>query len=192
MPKLLDTYLLFRVRAKGDSDAFAQLYDRYVKSIYRFVFLKLPTKEMAEDVTSETFLRCWQFLRQQSEPVQNIRALLYKIARNLIIDQYRKNKHQPVSLNLVTFSEDDPSSSIQDVSDAMKGRELIEARADLALIYQQIEKLKDDYQDVLSLRLIDGLSFGDIANILDKETGHVRVIYHRALQVLHGLLKKNS
>jgi RNA polymerase sigma-70 factor (ECF subfamily) len=190
MAKLLDTYLLYRIRVKGDADAFAQLYDRYVSSIYRFVFLKLPTKEMAEDVTSETFLRCWQFLHQQKQPVQNIRALLYKIARNLVIDLYRKEKDRPSSLELVTFLEDGTSSSVQDVSDDLKGRDLIEARADLSLIYQQMSKLKDDYQDVMSLRLIDGLSFKDIAAILDKEVGHVRVVYHRALKVLHQLLEK--
>jgi DNA-directed RNA polymerase specialized sigma24 family protein len=58
------------------------------------------------------------------------------------------------------------------------------ARADLALILGRLKKLKEDYYDVLNLRLIDGLPFGVIAEILEKKTGHVRVIYHRALKAL--------
>ncbi len=182
---------MFRIRAKRDPQAFAQLYDRYVDAIYRFVFLKLPSKEAAEDVTSETFLRSWQYV--QSYPhVSNFRALLYRIARNLVADTYRKAES---SGERVTFSLSQTSSLIEegeDLSDRERGRSVVEARAEVALILQDISRLKEDFQDVLTLRLIDGLSFGDIGQILEKSTGNARVMYHRALQALDSIKGKGQ
>ena len=192
MTNLLDTYLLFRIRARRDPDAYAELYDRYVTSIYRFALLKLPTKEQAEDITSETFLRTWQFLQETKEPVKNIRALLYRIARNLIVDLYRKDHGRTVPLPSVTFLEDETSTlHVRDLTDGSKGQALIEAQADIALVLDKIARLKTDYQDVLTLRLIDGLGYDDIGTILEKPAGNVRVIYHRAMKALEALLAKD-
>lgn len=189
MTNLLDAYLLLRIRVQHDPDAYAELYDRHIKSIYRFVLLKVPTKEQAEDITSETFLRGWQFLQENQDPVKNIRALLYRMARNLVADLYRKNKNQAGSLPSVTFLDDETSNtSTTELSDEARGRALIEARADIALILEKVARLKTDYQDVLTLRLIDGLGYTDIGVILEKPAGHVRVIYHRAMKALLALL----
>lgn len=191
MTNLLDAYLLFRIRVQQDPEAYAELYDRYVKPIYRFVVLKVPTKEQAEDITSETFLRGWQFLRETKDPVKNIRALLYRIARNLIADLYRQGHDRFVGLPRVTFLDDEPSTtSTTELSDEARGRALIEAKADIALILDKIARLKTDYQDVLTLRLIDGLGYADIGAILEKPPGHVRVIYHRAMKALLVLLEQ--
>lgn len=182
MNTLVDQYLLYRIRAKRDPEAFGRIYDRYVTSIYRFVYLKLPSKEVAEDVTSETFLRGWQYL-QQTDHIDNIRALFYKIARHLVADYYRKHEHRQKTT--VTFSDIETSSLHEgQLSDHHAGRLLIEARADTALVLARIARLKEGFQDVLTLRLVDGLSFGDIGVILGKTTGNVRVMFHRALKAL--------
>jgi len=184
MAILIDRYLLFRLRTKQDPEAFARLYDRYVEAIYRFSILKLPSREDAQDVTAETFTRAWQYVHGHKE-ITNIRALLYRIARNLIADRYRQAE-PVVSLETVTFGAIDASAITQgpDPSDQNRERGLIEARADLALIIQRLEVLKEDYRDVLTLRLIDGLPFDVIADILEKKPNHVRVIYHRALKAI--------
>lgn len=182
MFSLLESYHVFRVRSAQDEQAFARLYDAYVEAIYRFVYVKLSSKEQAEEVTSEVFLRLWQALKHGQE-VRHVRGLLYKIARNLIIDVYRKRGASPQTTS-VTFSEEDTSSDNETLSDRGAGSRNIEAKADLALVLEQVAQLKDDYQDVLTLRLMDDLSFQDIAEILGKEAGAVRVLYHRALKAL--------
>ncbi len=192
MTNLVDSYLLFRIRAKRDPEAFARIYDRYVEAIYRFAFLKLPGEEEAKDVTAETFTRVWQYLNENKE-VTHIRALLYRIARNLIADYYRAEGGM-VRISLdnvssdgssVTFEGDSPSHLVQGSdSDSGSGRRLIEARADFALVLRQLETLKDDYRDVVTLRLIDDLPFNVIADVLEKTPTHVRVIYHRAMKML--------
>jgi RNA polymerase sigma-70 factor, ECF subfamily len=195
MTNLIDSYLIFRIRTKRDPEAFARIYDRYVEAIYRFAILKLPGKEEAQDVTAETFTRAWQYLNEQ-KGVAHMRALLYRIARNLIADFYRSLPQQPplsidaISSNdaAVTNQGDFPSHSLEgSISDQKSGKRLLEARADLGLILQRLERLKEDYRDVLTLRLIDDLPFDVIAEILEKKSGHVRVIYHRALKALKDL-----
>ena len=187
MSNLIDRYLLFRLRTKRDPDAFARLYDRYVEAIYRFAALKLPTVEDAQDVTAETFTRTWQYVHEH-EDIMNIRALLYRIARNLIADHYRRVE-PTISLDAVTFEGENastqPSGSIP--TDHGRGGRIIEARADLALVIVKLERLKEDYRDVLTLRLVDDLPFSVIAEITEKKVGHVRVIYHRALKALNEL-----
>lgn len=187
MANIIDRYLLFRLRTKQDPEAFGKIYDRYVEAIYRFSILKLPTAEDAQDVTSETFTRAWQYVSEHRE-IANMRALLYRIARNLIADKYRKDE-PTISLDAVTFKGSGTSNTLQarELGDNHRHERLIEARADLALLVKRLELLKEDYRDVLTLRLVDGLPFGVIAEILEKKPGNVRVIFHRALKALQNL-----
>ncbi len=182
MPQILDRYLLYRLQTKQDPDAFTQIYDRYITAIYRFVILKVPRKEDAQDISGEVFLRFWHHI-QSKKPVKHPRAFLYRIARNLIADFYRFQE-KSVSLEDVTFEGVFTSSIHEDLS---QNAETIEARGEWALVLKRMDRLKEDYRDVLVLRLIDGLSFADIAEILEKKPGHVRVIYHRALKAIQEL-----
>lgn len=187
MTNLIDNYLLFRLKTKRDPEAFARIYDRHVEAIYRFVFFKLSSKEEAEDITAETFTKAWNYL-SQNHKVLNIKALLYRIARNLVIDSFR-HKNSLSQEIVVTNSGDETSNILEELSDKGHDKKIIEARADFALIIKQLDKLKDDYRDILMLRLLDDLPFNIIAEILEKKSGHVRVIYHRALKALKEVTK---
>jgi RNA polymerase sigma-70 factor (ECF subfamily) len=190
MTNLIDSYLLFRIRTKRDAEAFARIYDRYVEAIYRFAYLKLPGKEDAQDITAETFTRAWQYLNEAKQVV-HIRAFLYQIARNLIVDFYRVRKQEPSVEELVTLEETGTSTdSMGAVEESVRlsiQAERAEPRAEVALIFSKLSRLKEDYRDVLTLRLIDDLPFAVIGEILEKSTGNVRVIYHRGLKALKEL-----
>jgi RNA polymerase sigma-70 factor (ECF subfamily) len=189
MTKLVDKLLVFQLRSRKDPEAFAKLYDRYVTPIYRFVLLKLPSKEDAEDLTSETFLKCFRYI-QEGNDVKEIRSLLYKIARNGIADWYRARAASPSRSLAVTFMTDETSTPYEgthDVSDAGRGKATIEARAELAVTMGKLERLKDDYRDILTLRLVDDLPFAIIADVMGKEVGTVRVLYHRAKKALDAI-----
>ena len=186
MNQLVDRFYVYRIRTHRDAEAFGKLYDRYVTHIFRFVYLKLPSREAAEDVTSETFFRFWQYALQNQD-IRNVRALLYRLARNLVVDHYRKRDS---ALPLLSVTESDPETSTVDetaLSDRNRQQAIIEARADLSLVLDKIGRLKEDFRDVLTLRLVDGLGYADIALVLDKTPGHVRVIYHRAMKALDAL-----
>ena len=186
MLSLRESYYVYRMRTSHDEQAFARLYDEYIVSIYRFIYSKISSKEQAEDVASETFMRLWQMI-QRGEEVHHVRGMLYRIARNLIIDTYRRRQSASI-VGPVTFQEGETSTDTEaQLSDAGKGSRVIEARADVALLMDQIAQLKEDYQDVLTLRLMEDLPFQDIAEALGKEVGAVRVLFHRAVKALQRL-----
>ncbi len=188
MSSLIDTYLLFRIRTDGDRTAFARLYDRHVSALYRFVYAKVSQRELAEDLVSEVFLDVWRILSERVEEVRSMRGLLYKIARRKIIDNYRREKRRLIERFEDESVTDEGGSATtvheKDLSDRGHGRVRSELQAETALLLRHIKRLKEDYQDVLLLRLVEDLSFPEIAQALDKTHVNVRVIYHRALALL--------
>ena len=85
MNTLQEKLLVYRLQTHKDTEAFAELYDLYIKRIYRFVFFKVGTHEDAEDIVSETFLRTWNVISEGGE-LKSFSGLLYRVARNLIVD----------------------------------------------------------------------------------------------------------
>lgn len=188
MSSLIDAYLVFRIRIEGDKTAFARLYDRHVSSLYRFVVAKVSQRELAEDLVSEVFLDVWQILSRRTEDIKSLRGLIYRIARRKIVDAYRRDKRrrtEPLQEEIVTDHEAGTTTvNEKEISDRGKSHQQAEFQAETALLLRHIKKLKEDYQDVLLLRLIEELSFPEIAHALDKSHANVRVIYHRALTLL--------
>lgn len=170
--------LLYRVRVKRDADAFAVLYDEYVQPIYRYIYFKLSNRTDAEDVTSGVFLRAWEYLTSpQAEEIGNFRQFIYTVARHSIVDVYRqRSRRQECSLD-----------EMQEYADPKKGNEALDERQEIQQLMECIKTLKQDYQDVLLLRYIEGLPSKDIAVILGKTQGSVRVTLHRALGKLKEL-----
>jgi len=172
--------LLFRLQTKQDPEAFAELYDLYVKRIYRFVYFKVAGHEEAEDIVSEVFLKSWNYIIGNKEKeIKSFSGLLYRIARNSIIDYYRKRAGSPENL-----SED------QDLGDGGKWYADLNDRIENQRIIESIRKLKQEYQEVLTLRYVDDLQIDEIAEITGKGNVAVRVTMHRALKKLKEITEK--
>jgi RNA polymerase sigma-70 factor (ECF subfamily) len=175
--------ILFRSLEKKDKDAFVKAYDYYFDDIYRFVYFKVGKKEIAEDLSSSVFLKTWDFILNNSiSDYKTLRALFYKIARNVIIDYYRKKSTQ-MEESIDTFDYLDTKDESQDLESK------IDLKMDYRRVMEKIGELKDEYREVLVLRFVNELSVAEIANILEKEKGNVRVIIHRALNALKDLVK---
>lgn len=177
---LAEKKLLYRIRAYKDPDAFSELYDRYVNKIYRFVFLKLSDSHDAEDITSEVFLKSWHYLIDAKQPkIQSFSGLVYRIARNSVIDVYRKRANrQEVELETAfdLIGEKDMVSALQVAHDSEQ-------------VLLALKRLKTEYQEVIVFRYIDDLSIAEIADILGKNNTAVRVTIHRALKILKSIVK---
>ncbi len=158
---------------------FNKIYDQYVEKIYRFVFIKVSSQETAQDLTSETFVRTWETF-QKGETLENPRAYLYQVARNLIIDFYReKAKTQTI-----------PDEYIQGEIDPSPGpEEKALQNSNLEQIKGALTNLKDEYQDIIIWHYLDDLKVPEIAKILDKSEDAVRVTLHRALNALKEEVK---
>lgn len=170
--------LLFRLQTKRDPDSFAALYDLYVKRIYRFVYFKVSSHEETEDVVSDVFLKTWNYIISSKEKeIKSFSGLLYRIARNCIIDHYRsKANNTDLVLNEETEAGDN-GKWYADLNDRIDNQKIVAA----------IKKLKQEYQEVLTLRYVDELDIDEIAEITNKGKVAVRVTLHRALKKLKAI-----
>jgi len=168
--------LVLRI-SRGDKEAFEELYNFYAPKIFRFIRLKVKSQTMAEDFTSESFLRIWEYLQRKVKLEQGFRALLYSIARNLIIDSYRRKSSQELSVDddFMEFLSREPAK------DEIKSKEQAQE------LHKVIMELKQEYQNVLIWYYIEDISVKEMGEIMNKSNGAIRVLIHRAL----GSLKKH-
>ncbi|OHA66506.1 MAG: hypothetical protein A3D64_01190 [Candidatus Wildermuthbacteria bacterium RIFCSPHIGHO2_02_FULL_49_9] len=154
---------------------FSQLYDQYITRIYRFVYLKVSSVETAEDLSSEVFLRLYKRLREPGREIQNPQAFLYQIARNVVADHYRGRRVTTISIEKTTIE-------IEDIGDPTQGQ--AEVNLEMDRIRQALSQLQDDYQNLIIWRYIDELTVPEIAQIIGKSEGNIRVGVSRALEAL--------
>lgn len=158
---------------------FGKIYDKYIEKIYRFIFLKVNSQEIAEDLCSEVFTRGWESFKWDKCDIENIQAFLYQIARNLVIDHYRqKGQAQLVSTDALPLL--DEGMSLEEK--AMLKSEVNNVKAALA-------NINEDYREIIVWYYLDELSVPEIAKILNKSKEAVRVQIHRALGALRGVIK---
>ncbi len=176
-----DKSLFLKLKQK-DREAFIEAYDKYVDDIYRFIFFKVNQKQEAEDITSQVFLKSWNHIQTNSiKDYKTLKAFFYKVARNLIIDHYRKNSHkQDIEIDRGEFKIDLPDER----QDAHKN---LEIKSDFDRLSQSLLQLKDEYREIVTLRYVNELSFSEIAKIMDKSKGNIRVMLYRAMKALREI-----
>jgi RNA polymerase sigma-70 factor (ECF subfamily) len=167
---------------RGDEQAFGELYDAYVDRIYRYIYYRVSTPEIAQDLTSEVFLRMVEGLPGYQYRELPLLAWLYRIAHARIVDHYRRSRRRAndediEALNLGTET---------DLDGAMMTRyHQQEVRNALSL-------LTDEQQQVIVLRFIEGHGLQKTADLLGKTIGAVKVMQHRALQSLNRVLAQRG
>lgn len=176
---LRDKLLLFHIRTKRDPEAFGRIYDAYLPQIYRFIYFKVPSEEEAQDLSADTFAKLWQYL-SDGKPVQNLQALVYQIARNLVMDYYRARPDR-----LTTLGEE----VLRVPADDYRGLLAVERGLEVSAILRALRLLKDEYREAIILRYVDELSPKEIARVLGKNEGNARVLIHRALASLKAVLE---
>ncbi len=161
----------------GAAEAISCLFENNYQKIYRFLYYRVGDTHIAEDLTSEVFLKMIQALpgyRIRNVPFQ---AWLFQIARNLAIDHHRK---QALHMNTELHE------NIKEPAQPMD--EIIEKRLSSELLHSTLKKLTDDQRDVIILRFIEGMSLTQVAGILHKSEDAIKGLQHRALISLRGLL----
>ncbi len=162
----------------GDSSAFGALYDHYHAMIYRFVIVKVGSREEAEDITHQMFLSAWQKIGTYKHKGYPFSTWLYQIARNQVIDHYRAKKND-VSLEKV-----DPESIAVFVDQSANLAEKMQ----IEKVRIAIARLKPDHQDVIILRFVEDMSLKETAAALKKSEGAVKLVQHRAIRELKKIL----
>jgi RNA polymerase sigma-70 factor, ECF subfamily len=176
----IDDVQLIVLAKDGEADAFGELYERYVQTIFRFVYVRLDDRRDAEDLTEEVFLRVWQSLPNYREQGVPFLAFLFRIARNAVIDFYRSSKSSAHQESI----EDNPLQDLR--SDP--GEQAI-TNLEHQELRRILDTMREDYRMVLVLRFLSELSPEETAQVMGRSTGAVRVLQHRALSALRSILE---
>jgi len=177
--KRTDDFGLIARAARGDREAFGRLYERYVLKVFRHIYFLTNDPQLAEDLAAQTFLNALEALPRYEVRGIPFLAWLLRIAYNLTINHKKaqKNNGHAQLLDAVPATGTDYSPE-----------QSCEVKMDGERVWAQVRRLRGDQRQVIVMRFIDGLSYSDIAQVLGKSAGAVRVIQFRALASLRHML----
>lgn len=164
---------------------FLAAYDEYSASLFRFLTMKIADREVARDLTQETFTRAWDY-RQGGGVIREWKPFLFRTAYNLVVDVYRKKRS--VSLDSLI---DDQGFAVSD--DNADEKQSVVA-AEMSLVRKGIDQLDETYRDIILLRYTEDLPPKEIARITGLSENVVSVRIHRGIEKLRTILgpKVNS
>jgi RNA polymerase sigma-70 factor (ECF subfamily) len=156
-------------------DEFLKAYEELSQALFRHCYFRVSNREVALDMVQDGYVKTWQHIIAGNE-IKNLKAFLYQVMNNLIIDYYRKSKSQ----SLDTLIEDgyDPTDKSVD----------IESSTELSLVMRALPQLPRHDREVVVLRHIDGLTVVEIAKLIGESENVVSVRLHRALKKLKEIV----
>lgn len=178
--KFLEKRIIRKIQ-KGHSEAFGQIYDQYIDKVYKFIYFKVRTPEEAEDLVSQVFTKVLEYILK-GQGIESIQALIYQVSRNKIVDYYRQKPDQ-ISL--------DEAWHLPERVDFKKDiYDKIDSQADISRVEQAMRRLKGEAKEAIILRYINEYSIREVAQILGKSEGAVRVMIHRAVKDIRKEIEK--
>ena len=169
---------LIRQAQRGDQESFGILYERYLGQIYRYIYYRISSAEDTEDLTESVFIKAWGAIKNYQIQTTPFLAWLYRIAHNSIIDFRRTQKYEFIDIETqYNLPDDQPSMERQLVFSGQ-----------WEIVQQALALLDPVQQEVLTLRFWAGLSHEEIAKLLGRQDGAIRVIQYRALKALRQKL----
>ncbi|MFZ5871808.1 MAG: sigma-70 family RNA polymerase sigma factor [Actinomycetota bacterium] len=186
---------LERVRAlvelaqRGDAEAFGQLYEEYVDVVYRYVYVRVGSRQLAEDITSETFLKALRRLDAFRWQGRDIAAWFVTIARNLVTDHHRAGRTR-----MEITTEELLGADAADAGDGGRGthapgpEDAVLERSRNERLVEAVRQLKPEQQECLVLRFFHEMSLAETAQVLGRSEGAVKQLQLRAVRALAGIL----
>lgn len=168
-------------QAKRDPEAFGQLYDIYFSKMYAYIYRKTNDRQVAEDLTSDTFMKALANIKGYKYTGQPFAAWLYRIASNVVTDYYRARR--------VTAPLDEGMQVAAVGGDPEEAALLLD---DQQAVARAIQTLSPDQQDVILLRFSAGMRLKEIAKVIGKTEGAVKALMFRALGGLKGKLTESG
>jgi RNA polymerase sigma-70 factor (ECF subfamily) len=163
----------------GDGEAFGQLYDVYSDTVFRYIYYRVSNRSLAEDLTSETFLRALRRISTFTWQGRDFGAWLVTIARNLVADHFKSSRYRlEVSTGEMLDSDETEPSPEESVLASLSNRALLDA----------VHQLNSQQQECVTLRFLQGLSVAETAKIMGKNDGAIKTLQYRAIRTLARLL----
>ncbi len=173
---------LIEAAKKGDSKAFTELYRANVDQIYRYIYYRIFSVPIAEDLTSDVFIRALEGLKSYQDRSMPLLAWLYRIAHARLVDHYRHARHSENDQDIDTVQigvDSDLDSSL--ISAHQKG-----------LVQSAVKALSDEQQQVIVLRFVEGHNLEATAELMGKSISATKSLQYRAIQSLGKALAKQA
>lgn len=158
---------------------FSQIYDDYVDRVYRFVYFKVGTDDIAKDITSEIFTKLWKQIYLDNE-IKNPSGFLFKTARNMLVDHYRSKDKSPTNLDNMAYM-------VKDENQDIEKKAMIDD--DMRIIHSAMAKLNDEHRQAVFMYYIEQEPISEVAKSLGKSPNNTRVIIHRGMKELKKILE---
>ncbi len=163
---------------------FGLVYDEHVKAIYAYCYARLGNRPDAEDATEQTFFQAWNAFARYREQGAPVKAWLFRIASNVVIDTYRRRSFR------LEGRLGAPLEAAETLADpSPQPPEVAEARELYGDLQRAIQTLPVDYQQVLALRFSQDLKVTEIAEVMGRSEGSVKMLLHRAVGALRTRLQ---
>jgi RNA polymerase sigma-70 factor, ECF subfamily len=167
----------------GEAEAFGLIYDRYVDTVFRFVYFRVGNRQLAEDLTSDTFLRALKRIGSFTWQGRDLGAWLVTIARNLVADHFKSGRYR---LEVTT-------GDVLDADREDRGPEgspeaaVVDHITNVALL-TAVKQLNPEQQECIVLRFLQGFSVAETAQAMGKNEGAIKALQYRAVRALARLL----
>jgi len=167
--------------SQGDQSAFGMLYERHRMTVYRYIAYRTQRQEVAEDLTAEVFLNAWKAVKRFQERGISVRSWLLRLAHNEVVDFYRTRRSE------ARLPEDGA------LLPAFNGPEgTLELQFDQLTLLRALRRLNEEWQQLILMRFVEGLSFDEIGEVLGKQSNACRQMQHRALARLRQVLAEEE
>jgi RNA polymerase sigma-70 factor, ECF subfamily len=178
---------LVTLAQQGDGEAFGQIYDKYVDAVYRYLYYRVGSPQLAEDLTSETFVRALRRIDSFHWQGKDIGAWFVTIARNLVADHFKSSRFK-LEMSTGDILDADHDGSVNQGSVAPGTEEIVLDRLRDAELLGAVKELKADQQECIVLRFLQGLSVAETADVMGRSQGAIKQLQLRAVRSLAKVL----
>jgi RNA polymerase sigma-70 factor (ECF subfamily) len=168
---------------EGDAEAFGQLYDHYVSGVFRFVYYRVGSQQLAEDLTSETFVRGLRAIQRFNWQGKDFGAWLTTIARNLVADHFKSSRAR-----LEIVAETIPEGKVTVASPEQEVLALISNE----MLFEAVNSLPNEQRDCVLMRFIQGMSIAQTAAALGRSEGAIKQLQLRAVRSLAKTMPEDA
>ena len=167
----------------GESEAFGLIYDRYVDTVFRFVYFRVGNRQLAEDLTSDTFLRALKRIGSFTWQGRDLGAWLVTIARNLVADHFKSGRYRLEVTTGDVLDADREDRGLEGSPEAA----VVDHITNVALL-TAVKQLNPEQQECIVLRFLQGFSVAETAQTMGKNEGAIKALQYRAVRALARLL----
>jgi len=168
---------------RGETDAFGQIYDRYVDTVFRFIYFRVGNRQLAEDLTSDTFLRALKRIGSVTWQGRDLGAWLVTIARNLVADHFKSGRYRLEMTTSDVIDADRPDRGPEGSPENV----VVDHITNVALL-TAVKQLNSEQQECIVLRFLQGFSVAETAQTMGKNEGAIKALQYRAVRSLARLL----